>query len=73
MNPTRNDLSESTRSKISELCNERLADAIDLQTQCKYAHWNVKGANFIALHELGHNPICSISQTLAFVDLPLFN
>src|SRR5437868_5767751 len=35
-----------------ELCNGRLADAIDLQTQCKYAHWNVKGPNFIALHEL---------------------
>jgi len=52
MNPTRNDLPESTRSKIIGLCNDRLADAIDLQTQCKYAHWNVKGPNFIALHEL---------------------
>ena len=52
MNPTKNDLSESTRSKIVALCNERLADAIDLQTQCKYAHWNVKGPDFIALHEL---------------------
>ena len=52
MNPTQNDLSESTRSKVIALCNDRLADAIDLQTQCKYAHWNVKGSNFIALHEL---------------------
>src|SRR5206468_8091074 len=52
MNPTQNDLPESTRSKVIELCNDRLADAIDLQTQCKYAHWNVKGPNFIALHEL---------------------
>ncbi|MGZ3174025.1 MAG: DNA starvation/stationary phase protection protein Dps, partial [Croceibacterium sp.] len=32
--------------------NRRLADCIDLQTQCKQAHWNVKGVNFIALHEL---------------------
>src|SRR5436190_16812359 len=52
MNPTQNDLPESTRSKVIALCNDRLADAIDLQTQCKYAHWNVKGTNFIALHEL---------------------
>jgi starvation-inducible DNA-binding protein len=52
MHPTKNDLSEATRVKIVELCNGRLADAIDLQTQCKYAHWNVKGPDFISLHEL---------------------
>src|SRR5437762_9230114 len=52
MNPTKNDLPEASRSKVIGLCNERLADAIDLQTQCKFAHWNVKGPNFIALHEL---------------------
>jgi DNA-binding ferritin-like protein len=34
------------------LLNARLADGIDLQTQTKQAHWNVKGPNFIALHEL---------------------
>jgi len=52
MYPTKNDLPESTRKSVVDLCNRRLADAIDLQTQCKYAHWNVKGPNFIALHEL---------------------
>ena len=49
---TRNDLPESTRSRMVALLNQQLADCIDLQTQCKQAHWNVKGATFIALHEL---------------------
>ena len=49
---TRNDLPPATRARSIELLNARLADAIDLQTQAKYAHWNVKGPNFIALHEL---------------------
>jgi len=49
---TRNDLPAGTRTKIIELLNARLADAIDLGAQTKHAHWNVKGPNFIALHEL---------------------
>ena len=49
---TKNDLPEGTRVKLIELLNARLADCIDLQTQCKQAHWNVKGQTFIALHEL---------------------
>jgi starvation-inducible DNA-binding protein len=49
---TKNDLSEGVRVKVIQLLNERLADCIDLQTQSKQAHWNVKGPNFIALHEL---------------------
>jgi starvation-inducible DNA-binding protein len=49
---TKNDLPEEVRVKVIELLNARLADAIDLQTQAKQAHWNVKGPNFIALHEL---------------------
>lgn len=52
MYKTKNDLPEPTRAALIELCNARLADAIDLQTQCKQAHWNVKGPDFIALHEL---------------------
>jgi starvation-inducible DNA-binding protein len=52
MYPTKNDIFESNRVKLVELINARLADAIDLQTQCKQAHWNVKGPDFIGLHEL---------------------
>jgi starvation-inducible DNA-binding protein len=50
--PTKNDLPAATRTKVAELLNARLADCIDLQTQCKQAHWNVKGPSFIALHQL---------------------
>jgi starvation-inducible DNA-binding protein len=49
---TRNDLPESARIEAIGLLNQRLADCIDLQTQCKQAHWNVKGPSFIALHKL---------------------
>jgi starvation-inducible DNA-binding protein len=50
--PTKNDLPEAARREAVELLNQRLADCIDLQTQCKQAHWNVKGPTFIALHKL---------------------
>jgi starvation-inducible DNA-binding protein len=43
---------ESNRQAITALLNARLADAVDLFTQIKWAHWNLKGINFIALHEL---------------------
>src|SRR5215469_16954819 len=49
---TRNDLPAGARTRVIELLNVRLADAIDLGAQTKHAHWNVKGPNFIALHEL---------------------
>jgi starvation-inducible DNA-binding protein len=52
MYDTKNDLPASVRGKVVDLLNGRLADAIDLGTQAKQAHWNVKGPNFIALHEL---------------------
>src|SRR3989475_7201798 len=50
--PTKNDLPEASRLEVIGLLNQRLADCIDLQTQCKQAHWNVKGPTFIALHKL---------------------
>jgi starvation-inducible DNA-binding protein len=50
--PTKNDLPEASRVEAIDLLNQRLADCIDLQTQCKQAHWNVKGPTFIALHKL---------------------
>ncbi len=49
---TRNDLPAEVRAKMIELCNQRLADCIDLQTQTKQAHWNVRGPSFWSLHKL---------------------
>ena len=52
MHNTKIDLAEDKRSNLIDILNQRLADAADLKSQAKQAHWNVKGMNFIALHEL---------------------
>src|ERR1019366_9545047 len=52
MYETENDIPQKARVELNALMNERLASAVDLQTQMKQAHWNVKGPNFIGLHEL---------------------
>jgi starvation-inducible DNA-binding protein len=49
---TKIDISKEVRQELIGLLNKRLADATDLKSQAKQAHWNVKGPNFIALHEL---------------------
>jgi starvation-inducible DNA-binding protein len=49
---TKIDIEKGTREKVIGILNQRLADASDLKSQAKQAHWNVKGMNFIALHEL---------------------
>jgi starvation-inducible DNA-binding protein len=63
---TKNDLSESIRVEVIPLLNQRLAECIDLQTQCKQAHWNVKGPSFIGLHKLFDEINESVEQ---YVDL----
>lgn len=45
-------LSEEARAKISDALNARLADGLDLYSQIKVAHWNIKGPRFAALHPL---------------------
>lgn len=52
MHKTKIDLPKAKREKLVAILNQRLADASDLKSQAKQAHWNVKGMNFIALHEL---------------------
>lgn len=52
MQPTKNDISLTKRKQLIDILNQILSDAFDLYSQCKQAHWNVKGESFIALHEL---------------------
>ena len=66
MYETHNDLPLSTRTRMIELLNARLADAIDLRTQLKVAHWNVKGPQFIALHGLFDEIVEDVDE---YVDL----
>lgn len=49
---TKIDLAKGKREKLIAILNQSLAEAMDMKSQAKQAHWNVKGPNFIALHEL---------------------
>jgi starvation-inducible DNA-binding protein len=60
------DLKPAARDKLIALLNQSLADSFDLYSQTKQAHWNVKGMNFIALHELFDELAAGV---LGFVDM----
>lgn len=46
------DLKSNTKTAVIGVLNARLADAIDLALITKQAHWNLKGPQFIAVHEM---------------------
>jgi starvation-inducible DNA-binding protein len=50
MYETRVALSPEVKQKVVEVMQERLAEALDMYSQAKFAHWNVKGVNFYQLH-----------------------
>lgn len=52
MHPTRIDIPEKNRDQLCEILNDTLAETLDLKTQVKQAHWNVKGVHFYQLHLL---------------------
>lgn len=62
---TLNDIAPEARARMVALLNQQLADTFDLYSQVKQAHWNVKGMNFIALHELFDDVA---GKVLEFVD-----
>jgi len=45
-------LNEAARVALVATLNDRLSDGLDLHSQIKVAHWNIKGPNFAALHPL---------------------
>src|SRR5436190_13380607 len=45
-------IEENARLRLVDALNERLADGLDLWTQIKVAHWNIKGPQFASLHPL---------------------
>lgn len=50
--PTKNDLKSNAKQLAIGLLNARVADGIDLALATKQAHWNLKGPQFIAVHEM---------------------
>lgn len=63
--PTHLDLPKNTRTTSIALLNQQLADTFDLYSQVKQAHWNIKGKEFIALHEFFDD---LAERVLGFVD-----
>jgi starvation-inducible DNA-binding protein len=65
LHPTKIDIPEEKRVELIALLQGTLTEAIDLKLQSKQAHWNVRGPDFIALHEL-FDQVAGIVE--AFVD-----
>ena len=49
---TRIDIPSNAKQTAIALLNARLADTIDLALLTKQAHWNLKGKQFVAVHEM---------------------
>lgn len=66
LHPSQIDIPEKARQPLVDLLNQQLADTFDLVSQLKQAHWNVKGPNFMMLHELFDSAYAALEP---FVDV----
>ena len=55
-------LPEDSRKQIADALNARLADGLDLHSQIKVAHWNIKGPQFATLHPLFETFAVSLAE-----------
>jgi starvation-inducible DNA-binding protein len=63
---TRTDIPQKIRADVIILLNQSLATSLDLKTQIKQAHWNVKGSDFYSLHLLFDEIATEVEE---FIDL----
>lgn len=63
--PSGVDMPADAKASLIGHLNQMLADCLDLYTQVKQAHWNVKGKDFFQLHELFD---AIAGELIAFVD-----
>jgi starvation-inducible DNA-binding protein len=52
LHKTRNDTQSNAKAVSIDLLSKRLADGLDLALATKQAHWNLKGPQFIGIHEM---------------------
>ncbi len=58
------DIPEAKRAPLIKLLNLHVANLLTLYSQAKHAHWNVKGSDFIQLHELFDDLAASVLEHL---------
>ena len=66
LHSTRIDMPTETRLEVAGSLNQTLASTLDLKTQVKQAHWNVKGMDFYPLHLLFDEMASELEE---FIDL----